>query len=150
MSLQSRSLILTLEIVFSLKGNTYLNYQEKEEAISLQCEGRIWQLDLNEDNMVDCTFNCSLHDNEKKCDQDLKCNNTVFTLEKTPCKNSIKQCLNMKLGKHVTGFFACFHTFPSNNQHLFPFKPSKDQVESFIVAFVEPESKFTFPNFHNF
>ncbi|XP_036836677.1 uncharacterized protein LOC118964923 isoform X2 [Oncorhynchus mykiss] len=133
------SVFMVMTLVGKCQGNTYLNYQEKEEAISLQCEERIWQLDLNEDNMVDCTFNCSLHDNEKKCDQDPKCNNTVFTLEKTPCKNSIKQCLNMKLGKHVTGFFACFHTFPSNNQHLFPFKPSKHQVESFIVAFVEPE-----------
>lgn len=150
MSLQSRSLFLTLETFFSLKGNTYLNYQEKEEAISLQCEERIWQVDLDEDNIVDCTFNCSLSDNEKKCDRDLTCKNTAFELEKTPCKNMIKQCSNMKLEKHVTGYFACFRTFPSNDKFIFPFKPSKDQVESFIMAFVEPECKFTFPNFHNF
>nr|XP_046201012.1 uncharacterized protein LOC124033118 isoform X2 [Oncorhynchus gorbuscha] len=139
------SIFMVMTLVGKCQGNTFLNYQEKEEAISLQCEERIWQLDLDEDNIVDCTFNCSLHDNEKKCDHDPKCNNTAFTLEKKPCKNSIKQCLNMKLEKHVTGFFACFHTFPSNDQHLFPFKPSKDQVESFIVAFVEPEMVICYP-----
>ncbi|XP_020334813.2 uncharacterized protein LOC109887977 isoform X2 [Oncorhynchus kisutch] len=139
------SVFMVMTLVGKCQGNTYLNYQEKEEAISLQCEERIWQLDLDEDNIVDCTFNCSLRDNEKKCGRDPKCNNTAFTLEKTPCKNSIKQCLNMKLEKHVTGFFACFHTFPSNDQKLFPFKPSKDQVESFIVAFVEPEMVICYP-----
>ncbi|XP_029495059.1 uncharacterized protein LOC115112262 isoform X2 [Oncorhynchus nerka] len=139
------SIFMVMTLVGKCQGNTYLNYQEKEEAISLQCEERIWQLDLDEDNTVDCTLNCSLHDNEKKCDQDPKCNNTTFTLETKTCKNSIKQCLNMKLEKNVTGFFACFHTFPSNDQHLFPFKPSKDQVESFIVAFVEPKMVICYP-----
>ncbi|KAM9547624.1 uncharacterized protein ACWYII_037316 isoform 1-T1 [Salvelinus alpinus] len=139
------SIFMVMTLVGKCQGTTYLNYQEKEEAISLQCEERICQLDLDEDNRVDCTFNCSLCDNDKKCDQDLKCNITAFELEKKPCKNSIKHCLNIKLEKHITGFFACFHTFPSNDRYLFPFKPSKYQVESFIVAFVEPEVVICYP-----
>eukprot|EP00063_Salmo_salar_P056236 XP_014031071.1 PREDICTED: uncharacterized protein LOC106587318 isoform X2 [Salmo salar] len=139
------SIFMVMTLVGKCKGNTYLNYQEKEEAISLQCEERIWQVDLDEDNIVDCTFNCSLSDNEKKCDRDLTCKNTAFELEKTPCKNMIKQCSNMKLEKHVTGYFACFRTFPSNDKFIFPFKPSKDQVESFIMAFVEPELVIRYP-----
>ncbi|XP_045075809.1 uncharacterized protein LOC123489197 isoform X1 [Coregonus clupeaformis] len=130
------SIFILMTLVGKCQGNIYLIYQGEKEDISLQCEGSFWQIDLDQNNKVDCTFN----DNKKTCDQDLNGKNRTLELEEKSCINlSIKQSFNMKLGKNITGFFACFRNVQSIDGYLFPFKPSKDLVAFYIVAFVESE-----------
>ncbi|XP_045076384.1 uncharacterized protein LOC121558912 isoform X2 [Coregonus clupeaformis] len=134
------SIFILMTLVGKCQGNIYLIYQGEKEDISLQCEGSFWQIDLDQNNKVDCTFNDIANDNKNKCDQDLNGKNRTLELEKKSCINlSIKQCFNMKLEKNITGFFACFRNVQSIDGDLFPFKPSKDLVAFYIVAFVESE-----------
>ncbi|XP_062327316.1 uncharacterized protein LOC134028030 [Osmerus eperlanus] len=95
-------------------GNFVMMYKEKEEVISLSCKRDGWQMDLDQDNTIDCYSNAT--------EKILECENGSF-----------------KHKKVTSGFFACvdLSAEAQTAQWLFPFKP-KDQVDFYIVALIEP------------
>ncbi|XP_046898771.1 uncharacterized protein LOC124482295 isoform X2 [Hypomesus transpacificus] len=95
-------------------GNFLMIYKEKEEAILLSCKRDGWQMDLDQDNTIDCYSNAT---------------------------KNILECENgpSKLKKVTSGFFACVYLSAEEQTPpwLFPFKP-KHQVDFYIVALIEP------------
>ena len=118
-SFESTSANDTHSVFFFISiGNFLMIYKEKEEAILLSCKRDGWQMDLDQDNTIDCYSNAT---------------------------KNILECENgpSKLKKVTSGFFACVYLSAEEQTPpwLFPFKP-KHQVDFYIVALIEPNCEF--------
>lgn len=106
--------------------------------ISLPCEGHGWQVDLDQDNGVDCNFSCSRTTaNKDNCEDYLKLNDYCL---KDFCNELITESCQLKF-KNKSGYFACVQN-ASLKESLLPFHPSPNQIDSFIVAFAEPKREY--------
>ncbi|KAL2077143.1 hypothetical protein ACEWY4_026647 [Coilia grayii] len=119
--MESPSLILLVICLTQCYGSTHFYYLSKGDKETLSCKTCQWEADVDSNMKVDCRISGNNTIPVDSCKE-------IKQINSSSCQIRVKK-----------GFYACVEVNKSGSPFIYPFRPSADHVESFVVAQAQPD-----------